>query len=83
MAVHGLSDVTATVTVPKHEYEDLIRENERFSVAKRMMESMKDYEDVGIIKTMLGIKGREANEEEIIMHDTDGDIHKFGNVEGC
>ena len=59
MANYGLTDLVATVTLPKSEYEELIRDSERVQVIERYMNGNK-YASATDIAAILGIeKGEE------------------------
>ena len=60
---NGLSDIFSTVSVPKPEYEDLIRDSERLEIIKRKVKANKD---VGTeeLKEILDIKNDDESEDE-------------------
>ena len=54
MANHGLTDFAATVTLPKSEYEELIRDSEVLNTARRFVTT--NYATVRDIKSILGVE---------------------------
>lgn len=52
--VNGISDVVATVTVPKTEYENLVRDSERLGIVENYIRNTK-YTVTNDLKIMLGI----------------------------
>lgn len=57
----GITDVFATVTVPKAEYEELVRESERNDIIRSLVEHDK-FITTDNLKTILGIE--ETQEKE-------------------
>lgn len=55
----GLTDLVATVTVPKTEYEMLVRESERLDILKNFIKKGK-YITTDDIKAILGDEEREG-----------------------
>jgi hypothetical protein len=82
MASHRLTDITATVTVPKSEYEDLIRTAEQMKISKRILEFVDDDAPCVLLKTVLGIEGKH-DETEDDKHIADDSNSKFGKCEEC
>lgn len=71
-----LTDITATVSVPKSEYEDLIRQSEELKMIKNTMRSSSNTLPLVVLKHILGIEEGDKNEEiEITMRSTDGDVY--------
>ena len=58
---NGLSDVFSTVSVPKPEYEDLVRDSEKLEIIKRKVKANK-YVGMEELKEILDIE----NETETI-----------------
>jgi len=58
MANYGLTDLVATVTLPKSEYEELVRDSEKVQVIERYMQGNK-YASTTDIAAILGIKDGE------------------------
>lgn len=54
MAVNGITDIVTTVTVPKSEYEALLRESETLSIVKVLYETKK-YIDADDMRNILGV----------------------------
>lgn len=54
MATNGITDVFTTVSVPKPEYEELIRGNEQNRIIRRLLARNK-YVSAEELRTMLGI----------------------------
>lgn len=75
MASHGLSDIAATVVLPKTEYEELIRQSEELKIIKKVMVTSDDALPLVVLKHMLGIEEGEENETKIIAHDTMGNTY--------
>ena len=59
----GLSDVFATVTVPKTEYEELIRVSEQNEIIKSMLRK-NEYISTGDLKVILNVDEAEEGKEE-------------------
>ena len=61
--LNGITDVIATVSVPKPEYEELIRESEQLAIIRRMMSRGKYFcqED---LKAILDIEESQEKEGE-------------------
>lgn len=62
MALNGLSDVLATVTIPKPEYEELVRDSERIAIVKNLLKKDK-YGLTGDLKVILNIEESEDKAE--------------------
>lgn len=74
MANHGLSDLTATVALPKSEYEDLVRQSETLKIIKKTIESSSGALAIVSIRRILGIEWEnKENETKIVGHTLDGD----------
>lgn len=43
MAINGATDTLATVTVPKPEYEELVRDSEQLAIIRRMVSKGKYF----------------------------------------
>lgn len=54
MATNGITDVFATISVPKPEYEELIRENEQNRIIRRALVK-NGYVTAEGLKAVLGI----------------------------
>ena len=54
MATHGLTDAFQTVTVPKSEYEELIRESEQLKTVKRMLQK-ESYVSTDDLRTIVNV----------------------------
>lgn len=63
MAVNGLSDVFQTITVPKSEYENLVRDSEKLGTIERLLRKNK-YVAAGDLESILDIEEREENNSE-------------------
>lgn len=63
MAVNGLSDVFQTVTVPKPEYEKLVRDSEKLGAIERLLRKNK-YVAAGDLESILDIEESEENNSE-------------------
>ena len=50
----GITDVLATVTVPKSEYEELIRESEQLKTVKRMLQK-ESYVSTDDLRTIVNV----------------------------
>lgn len=61
--LNGITDVIATVSVPKPEYEELIRESEQLAIIRRMMSRGKYFcqED---LKAILDVEEPQEKEGE-------------------
>ena len=55
MAVNGFTDICTTVTVPKPEYERLVRESERLQCLFKYLSSIK-FPNVDVIYEILGLE---------------------------
>ena len=62
MSSHGLSDVFTTVTIPKTEYEELVRDSERIAIVKNLLKKDK-YGLTGDLKVILNIEESEDKAE--------------------
>ena len=62
MALNGLSDVLATVTIPKPEYEELVRDSERIAIVKNLLKKDR-YGLTGDLKVILNIEESEDKAE--------------------
>lgn len=62
MASHGLSDVFTTVTIPKTEYEELVRDSERIAIVKNFLKKDR-YGLTGDLKVILNIEESEDKAE--------------------
>ena len=62
MALNGLSDVLATVTIPKTEYEELVRYSERLAIVKNLLKKDR-YGLTGDLKVILNIEESEDKAE--------------------
>lgn len=62
MAVNGITDICATVNVPKSEYENLIRESNTLHVVENLY-STQNHVDAEIIRNILGIELEERKGE--------------------
>lgn len=62
MALNGLSDVLATVTIPKPEYEELVRDSERIAIVKNFLKKDR-YGLTGDLKVILNIEESEDKAE--------------------
>lgn len=54
MATNGITDVFTTVSVPKPEYEELIRESEQLKAVKRMLQKG-EYVSTDDLRTIVNI----------------------------
>ena len=62
MAVNGLLDVVTAVTVPKPEYEELVRDSNTLDILKDYISTSR-YPSIETVGCILGIKKeREENE---------------------
>lgn len=52
--IHSLTDCVATISIPKSEYEDLIRDSEKLRVVKRVVSTK--YATVQDVKSIVGDK---------------------------
>ena len=55
MSVNGITDVVVTVSVPKPEYEELVRDSETLNIIKRVVET-DQYVTAKDIKILLGVE---------------------------
>ena len=62
MALNGLSDVFTTVTIPKTEYEERVRDSERIAIVKNLLKKDK-YGLTGDLKVILNIEESEDKAE--------------------
>ena len=62
MALNGLSDVFTTVTIPKTEYEELVRDSERIAIVKNFLKKDR-YGLTGDLKVILNIEESEDKAE--------------------
>lgn len=60
--MNGITDIVATVTVPKTEYEYLVRESERLAILERYVKNGK-YTTLDDVKTILGV-GEKAGDQD-------------------
>ncbi len=60
--VNGLTDIVSTVSVPKSEYEDLIRESETLDILKKLFKDNKYVSDT-TIRSILHVEYIEKGEE--------------------
>lgn len=58
MANNGLSDLVATLTLPKSEYEDLVRESNTLRILENYINSTK-YVDKEVLQAILGIESED------------------------
>lgn len=63
MALNGITDICATVSVPKPEYEELIRESNTLHILENIVSAQK-YVDADTLRNILGIKSNESEGEE-------------------
>lgn len=63
--MNGITDIVATVTVPKPEYESLVRESERLDILKSFIKKGK-YITTDDIKAILGDEEREGEQNESV-----------------
>lgn len=61
----GITDVFTTVTVPKPEYEELVRDSETLDIIKTLMKK-NDYVSTGDLKIILGIEESEGKKSESV-----------------
>lgn len=61
MANNGLSDLIATVTLPKSEYEDLVRESNTLRILENYINSTK-YVDKEVLQAILGIESEDIED---------------------
>lgn len=61
MANNGLSDLVATITLPKSEYEDLVRESNTLRILENYINSTK-YVDKEVLQTILGIESEDIED---------------------
>ena len=54
MATNGITDVFTTVSVPKPEYEELIRESEQLKTVKRMLQK-NSYVSTDDLRTIVNV----------------------------
>lgn len=54
----GITDVFTTVTVPKLEYEELVRDSEKLGVIEALLQK-NNYITTGDLQAILGIEKRE------------------------
>lgn len=59
----GLTDIIATVTVPKPEYETLIRESEQIDIIKSMLRK-NEYVSTGDLRVILNVEKPEEGKCE-------------------
>lgn len=63
MATNGISDIFTTVSVPKPEYENLVRDSEKIETLKRLIKSSK-YVTTGEVMAILEIEESDKEESE-------------------
>ena len=63
--MNGITDIVATVTVPKTEYEILVRESERLDVLKNFIKNGK-YTTIDEVKSILGVEEKEGDQDESV-----------------
>ena len=61
----GITDVFTTVTVPKPEYEELVRDSERLDIIEAMLKK-NGYVSSGDVKIILGIEESEEKKNESV-----------------
>lgn len=61
MANNGLSDLVATLTLPKSEYEDLVRESNTLRILENYINSTK-YVDKEVLQAILGIESEDIED---------------------
>lgn len=61
--LNGITDVIATVSVPKPEYEELVRDSEQLAVVRRMVRKNK-YIGQEDLKAVLDIEESQKKEGE-------------------
>lgn len=71
MANHGLTDLVATVALPKTEYEELVRASERMKIVTQTLENVDEETPCELLKRVLGMRGKD--ETKIIAHTTDNE----------
>lgn len=60
--MNGLTDIVATVTVPKTEYENLVRESEKLYIIESYIKNSK-YTTFDDVKAILGV-GEKAGDQD-------------------
>lgn len=60
---HGITDIFATITMPKAEYEKLVRDSEKVRIIERLINTDK-YLCVGTVKAVLDVKEDENTVDE-------------------
>ncbi len=65
MALNGFTDITATVTVPKPEYEKLVRGSGRLDIIEALLKK-NAYISTGDLKAILGIEESEEKKNESV-----------------
>lgn len=66
MGSYGLTDIVATVTVPKSEYENLVRDSEKLRTLKEFIRESSNSLPLVFVKHLLGIDEGEINEKEVV-----------------
>lgn len=61
--MNGITDIVATVTVPKTEYEFLVRESERLAILENYVKNGK-YTTFDDVKAILGISEKEGDQND-------------------
>lgn len=61
--MEGLTDIIATVTVSKTEYEFLVRESEKLDILKNFIKNGK-YTTIDDIKSISGISEKEGDQND-------------------
>jgi len=61
MAVNGILDVVTTVTVPKPEYEELVRDSNTLDILTNYISTSR-YPSIETLKNIMGIK-KESEEK--------------------
>jgi hypothetical protein len=62
-AMAGITDIVATVTVPKPEYETLIRGSEQIDIIKSLL-AKNEYVSTGDLRVILNVEKPEEGKEE-------------------
>lgn len=73
--LNGITDVIATVSVPKSEYEELVRDSERLAIVKNMLTNSKYVStvDMKIILDIENVDDKPIKTFEEVLREKEGD----------